>query len=235
MGADAALIPLVSSVNVACGFHAGDPLTIRRTVRLALEAGASIGAHPGYPDLVGFGRRALAMTPEELGASILYQVAALAGIVVAEGGRLAHVKPHGALYHHVASDPAAAAAMVAAVAHLDPALRLVGPPGAAVFEAAAAAGLGVIVEGFADRAYEADGTLRARGLPGAVHADPEVAAAQAVSIARDRCVHTTDGSVVAVRADTICVHGDTPGAEALAAAIRRGLAGAGIEVRAGGA
>jgi UPF0271 protein len=232
MGADAALIPLVTSVNVACGFHAGDPVTIRRTVRLALEVGAAIGAHPGYPDLVGFGRRAMALSPAELEASVLYQVAALQGIVRAEGGRLVHVKPHGALYHHLATDAAAAAAVVSAVARLDPALRLVAPPGAAVLDAAAAVGLRTLVEGFADRVYEPDGRLRARGLPNALHEDPEAAASQAASIARDGRVTSADGSIVAVRADTICIHSDTPGAATLAQAVRRALATAGIEVRA---
>jgi 5-oxoprolinase (ATP-hydrolysing) subunit A len=232
MGADGVLIPLVSSVNIACGFHAGDPLTIRRTVRTALDAGAAIGAHPGYPDLVGFGRRAMAMAPEELGAAVLYQVAALAGIVRAEGGHLAHVKPHGALYHHVAVDRGAAEAVATAVARVDSDLAVVGPPGAALLQAAAVVGLRALVEGFADRVYEADGRLRARDLPGALHADPEIAAGQAVSIARDGRVTTIDGSRFELRADTICLHGDTPRADAFAAAVRRALAAAGIEVRA---
>lgn len=232
MGADAELITLVTSVNVACGFHAGDPLTIRRTVRLALDGGAAVGAHPGYPDLVGFGRRAMAMAPAELEAAVLYQVAALAGIVHAEGGRLSHVKPHGALYHHVAADRPAAMAFARAVARLDPELRLVAPPGSALLDVAADVGLRCLVEGFADRVYEADGRLRLRHLPGAIHDDPEAAAAQAVAIARDGQVTAVDGTTIALRADTLCVHGDTPGAAIIAAAVRRGLAAAGIEVRA---
>ncbi len=232
MGADAALLPLVTSANVACGFHAGDPLTMRRTVRLALDAGVAVGAHPGYPDLVGFGRRAMAMAPADLEAAVLYQVAALAGIVRAEGGRLAHVKPHGALYHHVAADPAAATAVATAVARFDPDLRLVTSPGAAIIAAASDLGLRCIVEAFADRGYEPDGRLRARGLPGGLHGDPAVAAAQAVAIARDGQVTTSDGSLLALRADTLCIHGDTPGAVAMATAVRRALAEAGIEVRA---
>jgi len=231
MGADAALIPHVTSVNVACGFHAGDPLTIRRTVRLALDAGAAVGAHPGYPDLVGFGRRAMEMAPDELEAAILYQVAALAGIVAAEGGRLAHVKPHGALYHHVAADHRAALALARAVMRVEPRLRIMAPPGAATLAAAADLGLRVLVEGFADRVYEADGHLRSRNLPDALRESPAAAAAQAVSIARDGRVTAADGSLVLLRADTLCVHGDTPGAEAIAAAVREALAGAGIEVR----
>ena len=139
MGEDAALVPIVTSVNVACGFHAGDPLTIRRTVRLALDAGAVVGAHPGYPDLVGFGRRAMDLGPDELEAVVLYQVSALAGIVLAEGGRLAHVKPHGALYHRAAADPDSAAAVARAVARVDERLRIVGPAGSALLAAAARA------------------------------------------------------------------------------------------------
>ncbi len=231
MGADAALIPLVSSVNVACAFHAGDPLTMRRTVRLALEAGASVGAHPGYPDLVGFGRRALEMTPDELEAAVLYQVGALSGLVHAEGGQLAHVKPHGALYHRVAADPSAARAFAAAVVRLDPGLRLVGPPGSALLAAAIDAGLAATAEGFADRVYEPDGRLRSRALAGSLHEDPEAAAAQALGIARDGTVVAADGSALAVRADTLCIHGDTPGAAAIAAAVRKALAAAGFDVR----
>ncbi len=235
MGDDAALIPLVTSVNVACGFHAGDPLTIRRTVRLALDAGCAVGAHPGYPDLVGFGRRAMDVPADELEAAVLYQVAALAGIVAAEGGRLAHVKPHGALYNRAAFDPAVAGAVARAVAAADPGLRLVGPPGSALLAAGATAGLACVAEGFADRAYEADGRLRSRRLPGALIDDPVHAGAQAISIARDGCVTAVDGTVLPLAAATLCVHGDTPGAAALAAAVRGELAAAGIAVRAPGA
>lgn len=230
MGDDAALIPLVTSVNVACGFHAGDPLTIRRTVRFALDAGCAVGAHPGYPDLVGFGRREMDLGPEELEAAVLYQVAALAGIVGAEGGRLAHVKPHGALYHHVAADPVAARAFAAAVARLDAGLRLVAPPGSALLAAAADAGLRTTVEAFADRVYEPDGRLRARSLPGALHTRPDAAAVQAVAIARDARVIASDGSHLRVAAQTLCIHGDTPGAAAIARAVRDALRDAGIAV-----
>jgi 5-oxoprolinase (ATP-hydrolysing) subunit A len=231
MGSDETLIPLVSSVNVACGAHAGDPVTMRRTIRTALSAGASIGAHPGYPDLAGFGRRAMALSPAEIGASVLYQVAAVAGVARAEGGRLRHVKPHGALYHRVAADPAAAAAFVAAVAAFDRSLRIVGLDGSALLAAAAAAGLPVLAEGFCDRAYESDGRLRSRDLPGSLHTSPADAATQAVSIARDGRAVAMDGSTVAVRAQTLCVHGDTPGAVEVAAAVRAALETAGIGVR----
>ena len=235
MGADVALIPLVSSVNIACGAHAGDPATIRRTMRLALAAGVSLGAHPGYPDLVGFGRRELAMSPEELAASVLYQVAAVAGIARAEGGALRHVKPHGALYHRLASDRQSAMAVVEALRRLDASLAIVGPPGSVLLEEAEAAGMNAVTEGFADRAYEPDGRLRSRSLPGALLDEPARAAAQAVSIARDGRVTTTDGSVVAIDVATLCVHSDTPGAGAIAASVRAALADAGITVRRPGA
>jgi UPF0271 protein len=231
MGADEALVPFVTSVNVACGFHAGDPLTIRRTVVLAHAAGAAVGAHPGYPDLVGFGRRDLEMSAAELEAAVLYQVAALAGIVAAEGGRLAHVKPHGALYNRAAVDPAVAAPLARAVARLDASLRLVGPPGSALLAAAAAHGLTGVAEGFADRAYEADGSLRSRRLPEAVHEDPARAAAQAVEIARHGRVTTVAGVAIDLPVETLCIHGDTPGGPAVAAAVREALAAAGVEVR----
>jgi UPF0271 protein len=231
MGTDEALIPLVTSVNVACGFHAGDPLTIRRTVRLALDAGVAVGAHPGYPDLVGFGRRDMDLADDELEAAVLYQVAALAGVVRAEGGRLAHVKPHGALYNRAATDPGVAVTIARAVASLDRELRLVGPPGSALLAAGIAAGLACVAEGFADRAYEADGRLRSRRLPGALLHDPDRAAAQAVGIARDSRVTAFDGAVISVSAATLCIHGDTPDAAVIAAAVRDALAAAGVEVR----
>ena len=234
MGEDALLIPLVTSVNVACGFHAGDPLTIERTVRFALEAGIAVGAHPGYPDLAGFGRRDLAMPAAELEAAVLYQVAALQGVVRACGGRLAHVKPHGALYNRAAADPAVARPIATAVARLDPGLRLIGPPGSALLAAGRAAGLAVTAEGFADRAYEPDGSLRSRRLPDAVHHDPAVAAAQAVSIALHGRVSAADGTLVDVRAGSLCVHGDTPGAVEIVRAVRAALAGAGVALLAPG-
>jgi UPF0271 protein len=235
MGADDALIPLVSSVNIACGAHAGDPATIRRTVRRAHEAGVGIGAHPGYPDLVGFGRRELAMAADELAASVLYQVAAVAGIARAEGATLRHVKPHGALYHRLAVDREAAAAVVAVIASLDRGLAVVGPPGAVLLAEAEAEGLTTIVEGFADRAYEPDGRLRSRSLPGALLDDPARAAAQAVRIAVDGRVVTSDESVIDVAVTTLCVHSDTPGAARIASAVRAALAEAGVDVRRPGA
>jgi 5-oxoprolinase (ATP-hydrolysing) subunit A len=234
MGDDAALIPLLSSANIACGAHAGDPLTMRRTVRLALAAGVSIGAHPGYPDLAGFGRRDLAMTADELEASILAQVGALEAIVRAEGGTLAHVKVHGALYNRAAVDRAVADAVARAVAAAGGGLRLVGPPGSALLAAGAALGLPATAEGFADRAYEPDGSLRSRRLPGAVLEDPAAVAAQAVGIALGRRVRAVDGSEIEMRVDSVCLHGDTPGAVEHARAVRAGLEAAGVIIRAPG-
>ena len=220
MGQDEELIPIVTSVNVACGFHAGDPVVIERTIRLALDAGVAVGAHPGYPDREGFGRRDLAMSAGELEAAVLYQVAALAGMVAAAGGTLRHVKAHGALYNRAARDPSVADPIARAVRRVSTDLILVGPPDSALLRAGAGAGLTVAAEGFADRAYEPDGTLRSRRLPGAVHTDPAIAAAQAVALAADG------------RYATLCVHGDTPGAPAIARAVRAALEAAGHRVAA---
>jgi 5-oxoprolinase (ATP-hydrolysing) subunit A len=232
MGSDAELIPLVTSVNVACGAHAGDPLTIERTVRLAASHGVAVGAHPGYPDLVGFGRRDLAMAPDELEATLVYQVGALAAFAADAGVPLCHVKAHGALYNAAARDPDLAIVVARAVARVSRSLVLVGLARSALVEAGRAAGLRTAGEAFADRAYEADGSLRSRRLPGAVHEDPAAVAAQAVSIVRDGRVIAYDGSVLDVDADTICIHGDSPGAVEFARAVREALAGAGVTVAA---
>jgi 5-oxoprolinase (ATP-hydrolysing) subunit A len=232
MGDDTALIPLVTSVNVACGAHAGDPLTIERTVRLAASHGVAVGAHPGYPDLVGFGRRDLDMAAEELEASIFYQVGAVAAFAVDAGVPLRHVKPHGALYNKAARDRALADVVARAIGRAPGSLVLVGLAGSELIAAGRAAGLPTAEEAFADRAYEADGSLRSRRLAGAVHEDPDVVAAQAVSIAREGRVTAHDGSSVSVRADTICIHGDSPGATAFARAVRTALVGAGVTVAA---
>jgi UPF0271 protein len=230
MGDDERLIPLVSSVNIACGAHAGDPATIVRTVRLALAHGVAIGAHPGYPDLAGFGRRDLDMTADDLEAAMIVQVGAVQAVARSQGGTLGHVKPHGALYNRAARDAGVARTIAAAIARLDPALVLVGLAGSALLEAGRRAGLAVRAEGFADRAYEADGSLRERRLDGAI-LEPMAAATQAVSIARDRCLTTGDGRRVSIEADTICLHGDGPDAVATAAAVRAALSAAGIDVR----
>jgi 5-oxoprolinase (ATP-hydrolysing) subunit A len=231
MGDDERLIPLVSSVNVACGFHAGDPITIERTVRLAVAAGAAIGAHPGYPDLAGFGRRALAMPAPELEAAILYQVAAVAAFARDAGAELHHVKPHGALYNVAARDEALAAAVARAVRRWSTEVILYGLAGSRLIEAGLAAGLTVAAEAFPDRAYEADGSLRPRTAGGAVLGDSAEIAARAVVMARDGQVVATDGTVVSIEARTLCLHGDTPGAAEHADAVRAALDRAGIQVQ----
>jgi UPF0271 protein len=230
LGDDAAILAQVTSANVACGAHAGDPDVMRQTVRLARERGVAVGAHPGYPDLQGFGRRVLAMTPSEVGNSVLAQIGALYAVARAEGVELRHVKPHGALYNQAARTPALAEAIARAVAAFSQDLILVGLASSALITAGQAAGLRVASEAFADRAYEADGSLRARGLPGALIEDNPRALAQALSIVRDGCAFTIDGARVLVAADTICLHGDTPGAAERAAFLRQGLVAAGVEV-----
>ena len=233
LGDDAALLESVTSVNVACGFHAGDPSIIRRTIRLAARAGVRVGAHPGYPDLQGFGRRTMALGPGEVEDIVLYQVSAVLGMARAEGVRLAHVKPHGALYNQAARDPALAAAIARAVVSLESGLMLVALAGSALLQAGVDAGLPVAAEAFADRAYFADGTLAPRHLGGAVIRDVDVVAARAVTIVREGRVRTLDGEAdVSVRADTLCIHGDTPGAATLARVIRTALEAAGVLVSA---
>jgi UPF0271 protein len=230
MGDDERLVPLVSSVNIACGGLAGDPAPIARTVALAIRHDVAIGAHPGYPDLAGFGRRDMDMAPAELEASLIAQIGAVGAIARSQSATLRHVKPHGALYNRAARDGTLAATIAGAIARLDPSLVLVGLAGSALLDAGRAVGLTVRAEGFADRAYEADGSLRDRRRDGAVLA-PFAAAAQAVAIARDGRVDV-DGTLVALASETICIHGDGPEAVATATAVRGALADAGIEVRA---
>jgi UPF0271 protein len=230
MGDDAAVMGSITSANIACGAHAGDPAVMRRTVRLAGEAGVAIGAHPGLPDLAGFGRREMKVSPDDVRDLVLYQVGALAALVRAEGYRLRHVKPHGALYNMAARDRALADAIAAAVHAFDPAVILFGLAGSALIAAGEAAGLAVASEVFADRAYEPDGSLVSRVRPGSVIHDPAAVSARAVAMVRDGEVASASGFRVRVRADTICVHGDTPGAAALARQIRHALEAAGILV-----
>lgn len=232
MGQDAALMPVISSANVACGVHAGDAATIRRTVRLARAHGVAVGAHPGFPDLAGFGRREMQLSPQEVEDLVLYQIGAVAGMARSEGLRLQHVKAHGALYNMACRDVALAEAIARAVVAFDPSLVLFGLPDSALVQAGLDAGLPVAAEAFADRAYEPDGSLVSRSRPGAVLHDEEVVVRRAVAMARDRTVVAVDGTTLRLEADTICVHGDTPGAAALAGAIRRGLDAAGITVAA---
>ena len=231
MGGDADLMPIITSANIACGWHAGDPVVMERTVRLALDHGVALGAHPGYPDLLGFGRRSLALSPAEAEAYVLYQVAALAGIAQAHGARLTHVKPHGQLYNDAVANPALAAAIARAVARLDDRLILVGLAGSALVQAGRDAGLTVAEEVFADRVYEADGRLRSRRLPDAMLHDPARSAEQALRMVRDGQVVAYDGTVVPVRADTVCIHGDGPTAPPIARELRARLEAAGVAVR----
>jgi UPF0271 protein len=231
-GADDELLALVTSANVACGFHGGDPMTMDRTVALAARRRLAIGAHPGHYDLRGFGRRPIAVPPAEVERDVLYQVGALSAFARSHGVVLAHVKPHGALYNQAAVEPAIAEAVARGVARAGGDLVLVGLAGSEVMAAAAArAGLRFAAEGFADRRYMADGTLQPRHVAGSVIEDPAEAAAQAVAIARDGRVTSADGRAVDVRAETLCLHGDNPAAVANARAVRGALDAAGIAVR----
>jgi UPF0271 protein len=230
MGDDARLIPRVSSVNIACGFHAGDPVTIEWTVAMAVAAGVAIGAHPGYPDLVGFGRRDLDMAPDELAAAIVYQIGAVLAFTRAAGTELRHVKAHGALYNRASVDESVAATVARAVRRVSADLILVGRAGSMMLDAGRAAGLAVAAEAFPDRAYEPDGSLRSRRVAGAVLADSQAIAARAVSMARDGVVLAVDGRAIALRPDSLCLHGDTPGAAEHAGAVRAALEAAGIAI-----
>jgi UPF0271 protein len=232
MGEDEAVLPHVSSANVACGFHAGDPTVMRRTVALAKAAGVAIGAHVSLPDLQGFGRREMKVSPEECHDFVLYQVGALAAIARAQGVGLSHVKPHGALYNMAARDAALATAIAHAVRDADRALVLYGLSGSALVAAGEAAGLRVAHEVFADRGYRADGALAPRGTPGAVIDDPALAAERAAAFAAGAPVAALDGTPLRLRADAVCVHGDRAGAGAFAAALRARLDASGVVVRA---
>lgn len=234
MGQDEALLEVVTSANIACGFHAGDPDVMAETVRLAVARGVSIGAHPSLPDRQGFGRRAMAMTPQEVHNLVLYQVGALAGFARAAGARLVHVKPHGALYNQAAADPALASAIAAAVRAFDPTLVLVGLAGSRLIDAGRAAGLQVAREGFADRRYEPDGTLTPRGHPEALIHDPADAVAQVLSMVERGEVIARDGTVIPVTVDTICLHGDSPEAVSFARRLRHELTARGIVLAAPG-
>jgi UPF0271 protein len=231
LGADADLIRHVTSINVACGFHAGDPGVMRETVRLAGAAGASVGAHPGFPDLVGFGRRELKASPREVEDMVVYQIGALAAMARAEGVGLSHVKAHGALYNMAARDRALADAIAAGVRAADPTLVLFGLPGSELIRAGEAAGLAVAAEGFADRAYLPDGSLAPRTSAGAVLRDPAIVVQRAVAMIADGRVTATDGSILTFHVDTLCVHGDTPGAADLVRQLRQGLEQRGVTVR----
>jgi UPF0271 protein len=234
IGQDSVLLRHITSANVACGFHAGDPGVMRDTVALAREHGVAVGAHPGFPDLVGFGRRELNASPREVEDLVTYQIGALWAIAAAQGVRLQHVKPHGALFNMAVKDSALADAIARAVASVDRSLILFGQPRTELVAAGRRAGLRTASEVFADRAYEPDGTLVSRRNPGAVIHDAAAVIERVVRMARESSVVAADGSVVKLELDTICVHGDTPGAADLAARIRQALASAGVDVRAVG-
>jgi len=225
MGQDAEVMPWITSANIACGFHAGDFSTMQQTVLLAKQHGVAIGAHVSLPDLQGFGRRELRVTPDEAYAMTLYQIGALAGFANAAGTRVAHVKPQGALYNMAAKDAALAGAIARATRDFDQELILFGLAGSALPAAGAAIGLRVAHEAFADRRYEADGSLTPRREPDAVIHDIDAAVAQAVQIATKGKVETREGKVIDVRADTICVHGDRDDAAVFARRLREALTG----------
>ena len=231
IGHDAGLMRSITSANIAAGFHGGDPSVLRETIRLAKASRVAVGAHPGFPDLVGFGRRNLDVTPQEAEDLVLYQIAAVAGVAKAEGVALQHVKPHGALFNMAVRNAELSMAIARGVAAFDASLILFGLPGSEILKAGRAAGLRVAAEVFADRAYEADGSLASRRKPGSVIHDPDAVVARAIRMVRARTVVAIDGSDVALEADTICVHGDTPGSDVLAARIRAGLEAAGVTVK----
>lgn len=234
IGHDAGLMRSITSASIAAGFHGGDPSVLRATIRLAGTSGVAIGAHPGFPDLAGFGRRELRVSPREAEDFVLYQIAAVAGVAAAEGLRLQHVKPHGALYNVAARDKELAGAIARAVAAFDRTLVLFGPPSSELLTAGRHAGLAVAPEGFADRAYAADGSLAPRQTPGSVITDPEVVLSRALGMIRNQTVVATDGTAIRMAIETICVHSDTPGSSELAARLRARLEAEGVDVKAVG-
>ena len=231
-GGDDRLLRTITSANVACGYHAGDSSVMRHTVRAARLAGVSVGAHPSFPDRDGFGRRDMSLTSLEITDVVLAQLRALHAIAGEEGATLRHVKPHGALYNMSVRRADVAEAIASAVVSFDTRLRLVGLPGSELLAAGARLGLTVAAEGFADRSYESDGSLTPRDVAGAVISNAAEAASRAVRMVRSGTVVARDGSTVALKVETICVHGDTPDAAELASAVRAGLEGAGVEVKA---
>jgi UPF0271 protein len=228
MGDDASMFRLVTSANVACGFHAGDPVTMLDSCRAAFELDVTVGAHVGYRDLAGFGRRSMDMSFDELFGDVLYQLGALDGVAHAVGASVDYVKPHGALYNRLVHDAEQASAVVAAIQAYDPGLPILGLPGSELLEQAKEAGHPVFVEAFVDRAYQPDGTLVPRSQEGAVLHDVDSIVERAVRLAVKGEVVAVDGTVVQVRPDSLCIHGDTPGAVEMAARVRAGLEAAGV-------
>lgn len=232
LGLDRDVLRHISSANIACGCHAGDPMVMEKTVGLAKELGVAIGAHPGFPDIVGFGRRQMALSPAEVKNYIIYQVGALEAFAKAANTKLQHVKPHGALYNMAAKDAKLAKAIAEAIAAVNEELILVGLAGSEMIKAGQQAGLRVASEVFADRGYNRDGTLIARGQPGAMIHDPEEAAIRVIQMVADGTITTADGQEIAICADTVCLHGDSPGAVEMAQTIRIRLEEAGIKIAA---
>ena len=231
MGDDAAMLDIVSSANVACGFHAGDPAGILATLKAAQARGVAEGAHVAYPDLIGFGRRAMDVASSDLVADVIYQIGALQGLAQAAGTSIGYVKPHGALYNTIAHDSAQARDVIAAIRAVDANLALVALAGSPLVRWAQDAGLRVVAEAFADRAYTPQGTLVSRREPGAVLHDSALVASRMLRLVRDGVVEAVDGSLASVQAQSICVHGDSPGAVAMARAVRAALEADGIAVR----
>ena len=230
LGNDAALIPYITSANIACGFHAGDPLVMDATVRLAVKHGVAVGAHPGFPDLQGFGRRNVELTPDEVEAFTLYQVSALAGFAKAAGTELVHVKAHGALYNQAAKDRSLAAAIARGVARFSRGLVLVGLAGSLMVEMGEESGLRTAAEGFMDRTYNPDGSLRSRKLSGALIESPQECLIQALHLVRSGVAIIRDGTESIAKVDTLCIHGDNPQALPILQALRKGLTLEGIAV-----
>jgi UPF0271 protein len=234
LGMDAAVIPYIASANIACGWHAGDPLVMDRTVKMAVAHGVGVGAHPGYPDLMGFGRRNLDCTPDEIRNYVIYQVGALQAFCAAHGTRLRHVKPHGALYLTAVENETVARAVAEAVVAVDPDLlyvALAGAKGERMRTIGESVGLKVVYEAFPDRAYTSVGTLVSRKKPGAIIQDPRQVASRALTMAKEKKVIAEDGTVIPLEAQTLCVHGDTPSAVDLVKGIRETLEAEGIQIR----
>jgi len=231
LGDDEALLDVVTSANVACGFHAGDPDILRRVCATAAERGVAIGAHVGYRDLAGFGRRAMDVEPRRLTNDVIYQIGALDGFARIAGTRVRYVKPHGALYNTAVHDQQQAAAIVEAIRLYDESLPVMGLPGSVLLTMASSAGLRTIGEAFADRGYTPEGTLVPRSQPGAVLHDPKQVAERMARLVTTGTVPAADGTDVAISAESICVHGDSPGAVQMAIAVRQALAAAGVDLR----
>ncbi|OME95095.1 MULTISPECIES: LamB/YcsF family protein [Paenibacillus] len=232
LGHDTELLRCITSANIACGFHAGDPAVMRATVRQAIESGAAIGAHPGLPDLAGFGRRRMEITPAEAYDMVTYQIGALMAFAIQEGSGLQHVKPHGALYNMAAISSPLADAIASAIKHIDPTLILYGLAGSELIAAGETVGLRTASEVFADRTYQDDGTLTPRNLPDALITDPEAAVTQVVRMVKERVVVTLSGKVIPIMADTVCIHGDGAHASLFASTLRSRLEAEGISVQA---